>query len=832
MQIFINFKENGDICLNWRVRLRLFGIPENMFKLRFEEKEEWGVRMPFLPVILFSKDSVNLVRLLVERGRPCYVSRDRMAKFVRYRGQEIPDDEEIIPLFSFQEDEHLKHEYGPSRFFFQSKIRNLCRVYLEDFKNFSREAACVSYEYRYPLEEAIGPRRVYCARVTSNHDVMDIISRVKERYSHSVRYILLCRPHTITADERLAGFLKAWSSRITVITSPIDFYRDGLDRISDEYYGLFSGKPILTRPDVALSARFVQHLMANKDIGTLVDSIGRLPAELQISVWLLSSAPDSLGYVEHLFLKQIMAEENPNRIEHYGMIYGRFGRSYIPGLINKVDVKYVLDVSRRMNRASLKLLRQDIGENKPLFIKLLGLHPFLFDRSEKYLREVPLYYRYFIQTYINPYDHRPFYIKDSWKRVRHFFEEEKIEEKETISPGQLPLKLCIVNTTTLSYHGRPCRDIYESRSRFVQKLCPSLYLNEPVIRSGGVKKVGFISPFLGRPHSVFRDRHGVIQGMSKVCQVYVFLFDAPKPEVKRCFGDAELVPLPKNIDNCSKVLMEKELDCLVFCELGLDTITYFLAHRRFAPLQINTWGHSDTCGIKGTIDIFVSSRYFNKPEDASLFTEKLFLMNSLSTYYKDPSMGIPLADKKTVLESVGIKDVGVLWSCLQTNTKLSESFWCAFDRICNHFTDHLFVILIDNDETKRDFAPNVRVVKRLPYTTYMRLISVSDVTLDPFPFGGCNSSLEAFSFGVPVLTYPSNLLSGSFTAGFYKAMRMNEWAPIAANEEEYVDLAKKLGEDVDYRRRCATTIRERASQDLFHQKEAVDEWISLITGRV
>ena len=38
---------------------------------------------------------------------------------------------------------------------------------------------------------------------------------------------------------------------------------------------------------------------------------------------------------------------------------------------------------------------------------------------------------------------------------------------------------------------------------------------------------------------------------------------------------------------------------------------FYLAFARLAPIQITTWGHSETSGID-TVDYFVSSKYFER----------------------------------------------------------------------------------------------------------------------------------------------------------------------------------------------------------------------------
>ena len=44
----------------------------------------------------------------------------------------------------------------------------------------------------------------------------------------------------------------------------------------------------------------------------------------------------------------------------------------------------------------------------------------------------------------------------------------------------------------------------------------------------------------------------------------------------------------------------------------------------------------------------------------------------------------------------------------------------------------------------------------------------SDIILDTYPFGGCNSSLEAFSLGKIVITLPSKYLPEDLLMDFIK----------------------------------------------------------------
>ena len=54
----------------------------------------------------------------------------------------------------------------------------------------------------------------------------------------------------------------------------------------------------------------------------------------------------------------------------------------------------------------------------------------------------------------------------------------------------------------------------------------------------------------------------------------------------------------------------------------------------------------------------------------------------------------------------------------------------------------------------------------------------SDVMLDTFPYGGGVTSIEAFSVGIPVITFNSEILAGRLTLALYNAMGINK-PPVA-----------------------------------------------------
>ena len=111
----------------------------------------------------------------------------------------------------------------------------------------------------------------------------------------------------------------------------------------------------------------------------------------------------------------------------------------------------------------------------------------------------------------------------------------------------------------------------------------------------------------------------------------------------------------------------------------------------------------------------------------------------------------------------------------------------------------------------------------------MNLVSVSDVVLDPFPFGGCNTTFEAFDYNVPVITLPGERLHGRFTVGLYGKMDMADCECITSNGEEYAQIATRVAMNEKLRHKIQRSI-EAGKGRIFQERESVDEWNTFLDG--
>ena len=387
-----------------------------------------------------------------------------------------------------------------------------------------------------------------------------------------------------------------------------------------------------------------------------------------------------------------------------------------------------------------------------------------------------------------------------------------------------------VDNFQLSYQGLPSKDIFILKNNLYRKICQDLNYKIDTNFKNDKIKILFHAQQLNRTHSVYKDRHQVIKNLSfdNRFDVYFSTFDNINPEIKFTFGNAKHIKLLTNLEKIKETLTDMKLDILVFCEIGMSNISYYMAYMKLAKIQCNTWGHSDTSGID-TIDYFFSSKLYELPYDEAQthYSEKLILQNSLCTSYVNPLLKHNINNFKNRFH-FGFTDDIVIYFCTQSLFKINPIYDEYIIKILKNVSNSV-IIFLDGDKkikilerlNNHGIGNQIKFLPLMQHFGYMNLISISDVFLDIYPFGGCNSSFEAFSLNKVIVTQPSIMCNGRFTSGFYKKMGLDEY--ICHTKEEYIDFAIKLGKDKEYRQSIEKRIADK-KECLFLDQETITEW--------
>lgn len=400
----------------------------------------------------------------------------------------------------------------------------------------------------------------------------------------------------------------------------------------------------------------------------------------------------------------------------------------------------------------------------------------------------------------------------------------------------------------LSFHGRKNRSILAKVNKIYRHLYPKINYTNPNLNKLPKQKdekinIGFISKYFFN-HSVGKDRSNVIINLPRdKFNVSIFFFPPIKDDYiahKLKQSKSKNVILPNKFEDKIKEIENQKLDILVYCDIGMNSETYMLACCRLAPIQMNTWGHSETSGID-TLDYFMSSRYYETETAQDNYTEKLIRLDSLCTQYENPYKKLcDFANYKEYKHKIPIeykpktKKFTIFFIPQQIQKIHSEMFDIIKKLLMKNKRYRILLIknpigyLPDfmemlNKKVGEELVKNqiVFIDKMVKYLKFLHQMESTKIILDTYPFGGCNTSFEAFSLGKPVVTWPSKFLNGRFTQGFYKKMGFTDL--VVSSVDEYVETAHKLAQDKKYYKKMQKKIHEN-SDKLFMEQKSVDDW--------
>ena len=238
------------------------------------------------------------------------------------------------------------------------------------------------------------------------------------------------------------------------------------------------------------------------------------------------------------------------------------------------------------------------------------------------------------------------------------------------------------------------------------------------------------------------------------------------------------------------------LDVLIYPEIGMEPIIEKLAAMRLAPLQCALWGHPVTSGLP-TMDVFVSAAALEPIDAQRHYRERLQLLPGLGTCYPTPPA--PSSLSRTEL---GLPADGQLIVCAQSPFKWSPRFTRAVANILQQ-SPHAKLVVFDSPVASRSrvfddylahfFTPENIDVKariiRLPQRSredFLAVLAACDVALDTFGFSGGNTSLDALSVGVPVITVAGEFMRGRQTAAMLRALQSTLCDGLIAEDEAAV----------------------------------------------
>ncbi|MFC1491982.1 tetratricopeptide repeat protein [Nitrospinota bacterium] len=382
------------------------------------------------------------------------------------------------------------------------------------------------------------------------------------------------------------------------------------------------------------------------------------------------------------------------------------------------------------------------------------------------------------------------------------------------------------STFYLAYQGFNDKEVQEKIGRLYHQVGAFPKLNRNL---GSKMRVGFISKCF-REHTIGKFMKGFVEKLSRESFEVVVLSTAHPgdpvfQEFQRCAD--EFVILPDNLPSARDIVHKSRLDVLFYSDIGMDPLTYFMAFSRLAPVQCVTWGHPVTTGMR-TIDYFISSEDLEPEGAEGHYSEKLVRFSSLPTYYYQPRISGPPRSRSFF----GFAEDEHVYLCPQSLFKFHPDFDDPLGEILRAdprgrviligglFTEWNDFLRARLSKAVPDVVDRINFVPRQNGNDYLCLVDAADVVLDPFHFGGGNTTYECLALGRPIVTLPGQFMRGRVTYACYRKMGMDEC--VATTPGEYVDIAVRLGADPSWREKVKNKILA-SNHVLYEDIEAVRE---------
>jgi protein O-GlcNAc transferase len=374
----------------------------------------------------------------------------------------------------------------------------------------------------------------------------------------------------------------------------------------------------------------------------------------------------------------------------------------------------------------------------------------------------------------------------------------------------------------LGYQGKNDLKINKTYGNLVYKVMSANYPNwgenkplPPLTKEGKIK-VGYVSSALrsviGSLFLGWFKYHNQEQ-----FEIYTYYIDNRTDPITTQFmlSSDHFYHIPKNLPKVSQQIIDDQLHILVFIDLGLEAKMTQIAGLKLAPIQCQTWGHPITSGLP-TMDYFLTGDLMESENGQEHYTEKLIRLPNIGICFPKPEL--PELTKKR--SDFGIKSDTIVYLCCQSLYKYLPQYDYIFAAIANQVPNCQFIFLkshISDSITDKyrqrltksfaqlglEMSDYCLFLPRIQNSDYLMINLLSDVFLDSLAWSGGHTTLEAIACQLPVVTCPGEFMRGRHSYGILKMLDVTE--TIAENEQEYINIAVKLGLDEQWR----NTIREK-----------------------
>ena len=246
--------------------------------------------------------------------------------------------------------------------------------------------------------------------------------------------------------------------------------------------------------------------------------------------------------------------------------------------------------------------------------------------------------------------------------------------------------------------------------------------------------------------------------------------------------------------------------------------------RRPAPIQVSWLGYFDTTGLSA-IDYLVTDAAEVPPGRDDRFSERVVRLPAGRFAYRPPAYAPPVAGRPP-------KAGTIVFGSFNNLAKLTDPVVDLWSRLLAAIDGARLLLkwptLADPhvaETIRARFARHGIAAERLdlraasPHATMLAEYGDMDIALDPFPFSGCLTTVEALWMGVPVIALKGGRPVARQSAAILERIGLADL--VADSEADYLDNAFALAGDAERRAALRQTLRRRMADSTLLDGRAV-----------
>lgn len=256
------------------------------------------------------------------------------------------------------------------------------------------------------------------------------------------------------------------------------------------------------------------------------------------------------------------------------------------------------------------------------------------------------------------------------------------------------------------------------------------------------------------------------------------------------------------------------IDILVDLTLHMARNRLPIFARKPAPIQVTFAGYPGSTGLEA-IDYRLTDPWLDPPGlNDHLYVEKSIRLPHSFWCYD------PLGEDAVPGELPFARTGRITFGCLNNFNKVNDPLLQLWAQVLAAVPNSRILILCGQGRHRQSIlhrfaqlgiaANRIEFVASLPRRDYMRLYHQIDIVLDPVPYNGHTTSLDALWMGVPVVSLVGGTVVGR--AGYSQLMNLGMPELIAHDPISYVRMAAELAGDIPHLQNLRAILRGRMEQ--------------------